>query len=137
MRIFAIRPEYVELIPRQLEGGVLYISKRFQTASHLCACGCGTKIVTPLRKAEYRLIEQNGLVTVRPSIGNWDHLCQSHYLITDNRIDWASKLSRKQIERGRTSDDADRDAYFSAVAWPWWRRVFASLKERIDRYFGK
>lgn len=51
----SIQPVFVEYIPRELEVGVLYISKKFKTATHLCCCGCGTKIVTPLRNTEYSL----------------------------------------------------------------------------------
>lgn len=71
MKISSMRPEFVEFIPKQLEDGVLYISRKFQTASHLCCCGCKTKIVTPFRNAEYRLTEGNDGLSLSPSIGNW------------------------------------------------------------------
>ena len=105
MRVENIRPQYVEFIPRELGDGVLYISHQFQTASHLCCCGCGTKIVTPLRETEYTLVERDGLVFLRPSIGNWNHTCQSHYFITGNKVVWATKMSQDQIRRGRMHDE--------------------------------
>ena len=55
---------YVEFIPRELNEGVLYISKQFKTASHLCCCGCGTKIVTPLRPTEYSLTGSGDAVSL-------------------------------------------------------------------------
>ena len=70
MKAQSMRPEYVEFIPPKLEDGVIYISKKFRTASHRCCCGCGTKIVTPLRETEYKLTERGGLVSLHPSIGN-------------------------------------------------------------------
>lgn len=135
MRLHLIRPEYVEFIPRDLKEGVLYISKKFGTASHLCCCGCGTKIVTPLRETEYDLKERNGLVSLYPSIGNWDHPCQSHYLITDNRVDWAADMSPEQIQHGRERDDALKEAYFKSVAWPWWRRAISSFVHWVRNLF--
>jgi hypothetical protein len=49
VRNATLQPRYVDFIPKELDDGILYISKRFQTASHRCCCGCGTKIVTPIR----------------------------------------------------------------------------------------
>ena len=40
--------EFVEGIPERLEEGVLYVSILYATAMHLCACGCGREVVTPL-----------------------------------------------------------------------------------------
>jgi hypothetical protein len=47
MRQTALRPEFVEFIPEQLEDGVLYISHRYGTALHLCCCGCCSEVVKP------------------------------------------------------------------------------------------
>jgi hypothetical protein len=116
-----MRPEYVEFIPKTLEDGVLYISKKFKTATHRCCCGCGTKIVTPLRPTEYTLTEYGNFVSLAPSIGNWNHPCQSHYLIQDNAVVWAGRMSRKAIRRGRAHDDAQKDAYFGKPTW--WQRA--------------
>jgi hypothetical protein len=124
----SMRPEYVQFIPQELEDGVLYISKRFRTASHRCCCGCGTKIVTPLRETEYKVMERGGLVSLHPSIGNWNHPCQSHYFIRDNRVVWAGKMSPEEIRLGRVHDDASKDAYFAKIAWPWWRRAGSRIK---------
>lgn len=125
MTISSLRPAYVEFIPKQLEDGVLYISQRFQTASHLCCCGCKTKIVTPFRNAEYTLTSKGDRVSLSPSIGNWDHPCQSHYWIENNEVVWAAPISRAAIIAGRAHDDAFRDAYFSKAAWPWYRRLWS------------
>jgi hypothetical protein len=132
----AIQPEYVEFIPRELAEGVLYISKRFGTASHLCCCGCGTKIVTPLRDTEYTLTEEGGGVTLYPSIGNWNHPCQSHYWIRGNRVIWTGKMSREEIDRGRAYDDEMRAAYFSEPAKPWWLRVRDWIVRLLQKILG-
>ena len=135
MKISSLRPEYAEFIPKQLESGVLYISKRFETASHLCACGCGTKVVTPFRRAEYVLSESGGLVSLRPSVGNWSHPCQSHYWITNNKVVDAGPMSSKAILAGRQFDDAQREAYFAQHQPSWWRRVRGRLFDWVQALF--
>jgi hypothetical protein len=134
MRMHSLRPEYVEFIPRELSDGVLYISKKFGTASHRCCCGCGTKIVSPLRETEYSLTERHGAVSLHPSIGNWNHPCQSHYWIRDNQVIWAGKMSRAEIERGRRYDDALTRAHFSRCG-PWWLRPARWVRETLARLF--
>lgn len=135
MRAEFMRPEYVEFIPKTLEDGVLYISKKYRTASHRCCCGCGTKIVTPFRETEYRLVERGDMISLHPSIGNWNHPCQSHYLIVDNRVVWAGAMTQKDIRLGRAHDDAVKEAYFAKVARPWWRRAISRAKRWLGVIF--
>lgn len=136
MRTQYLRPEYVEFIPRELGQGVLYISRKFGTASHLCCCGCGTKIVTPLRETEYTLTERHGSVSLHPSIGNWNHPCQAHYWIRDNQVLWARKMSPAEINRGRAYDDALKRAYFSDPAASWWQRTGAWFERAMRKLIG-
>jgi hypothetical protein len=121
-----MKPMYVEFIPRELDDGILYISKQFKTASHLCCCGCGTKIVTPLRPTEFTLTGSADAVSLYPSIGNWNFPCQSHYWIKSGRVVVADKMTREEILRGRQFDDAQKAAYF-ANREPWWRHAVRSL----------
>jgi hypothetical protein len=44
----AVKHEFVQFIPEELTEGTVYISIRFATVAHLCACGCKTKVVTPV-----------------------------------------------------------------------------------------
>lgn len=83
-------PEFIEFLPMNLEDGKLYISMKYCTAVHLCACGCGERVVTPLQPNGWKL-SFDGLVTLRPSIGNFEYPCMSHYFITDNEIQWLPK----------------------------------------------
>lgn len=115
-RLSTIHPEFVEFIPRDLVEGVLYISERYQTASHKCACGCGEKVVTPLSPADWQLnIDQAGLVTLHPSVGNWNNPCCSHYWIRKNRIQWAGSMSAREIERVKRRDLTDKARYIDQV----------------------
>lgn len=109
-RITYLRPEFVEFIPEHLDNGVLYISRRYSTASHLCCCGCKHEVVTPLNPAKWHLTERNGSVSLTPSIGNWSFPCKSHYWITHNRIRWAGSMSAELIVevKARDKHDAER-----------------------------
>jgi hypothetical protein len=42
------RPEFVEFMPDKLEPGVIYVSIPYATAAHLCACGYGNEVTTPI-----------------------------------------------------------------------------------------
>ncbi len=107
MRANRIRPKFVEFIPDHLEDGVFYISERFRTCSHKCCCGCGDEVVTPLSPAEWRLTREGELVSLWPSVGNWDYACRSHYVIQRNQVKWAAAMNAKQIARVRQRDAAD------------------------------
>jgi hypothetical protein len=109
-----LKYEFVEFIPENLEQATIYISIRFATASHLCLCGCGNKVVTPIRPTDWKLIFDGKTVSLDPSIGNWSFPCQSHYWIRNNRVKWAPKWSREEIERERHSDHRAKERYFAA-----------------------
>jgi len=79
-----IKPVFVEFIPEKMEQGILYISKEYKCANHLCLCGCGNQTVTPLHDKGWTLIEDGNKVSLTPSIGNYQFDCQSHYIITNN-----------------------------------------------------
>lgn len=89
-RINELTPVYCDYMPDVLEAGKLYISTVFKLAIHLCACGCGGQTVTPLSDKEWTLTDKGGIVTLRPSIGNWsgENPYHAHYYITDNKIEW-------------------------------------------------
>ncbi|HEX5424896.1 MAG TPA: DUF6527 family protein [Candidatus Acidoferrales bacterium] len=111
-----LKHQFVEFIPEDLEQGTIYISIRFATSSHLCVCGCGNKVVAPIRPTDWKLIFDGKTVSLDPSIGNWSFPCQSHYWIRNNRIKWAPKWSREQIERGRDFDHNAKERYFEVEA---------------------
>jgi hypothetical protein len=92
MRLNKLTSLFCKNIPDQLESGILYISEEYNVSIHLCACGCGNKTVIPFKDREdgmFWAMTRNGdNVTFRPSIGNWQLPCRSHYFITNNAIDW-------------------------------------------------
>ena len=145
MRPSNLRPEFVEFIPDRLNEGIIYISRRYRTASHLCCCGCKLEVVTPLNAAKWRLTEHSdGAISLRPSIGNWSFPCESHYFVTQNRIRWAPALSRERIAAVQLSDqyDAVRLTRESESNWmvlfhAVWRgaiNLIAAIKRMLLRY---
>jgi hypothetical protein len=107
--------QVVEFIPDRLAGGILYVSHRYKTAVHKCACGCGEEVVTPLGLTDWSLRIGSGAATLDPSIGNWSFACRSHYFIRKGKVVWAGQMSRRQIERGRSYDRQARERHIEAV----------------------
>jgi hypothetical protein len=122
-----IRPEFVEFISKALEPGILYVSRKYQTASHLCCCGCRSKVVTPLKPGGWRVTTSRQSVSMFPSIGSWSLPCRSHYVIRDSRIEWAGQLTQAQIAAVQASDQRAREQYFDAPREGFWRRLFRRI----------
>ena len=99
-----IKHEFVDVIPEKLEEGKIYISIKYRTASHKCCCGCGTKIVTPIRPTRWTLGFNGEAVSLAPSIGNWQIPCKSHYWIAENEVCWAEQWSAQEIADSRAED---------------------------------
>ena len=116
MRRTSIKHEFVEYVPSELAEGVLYVSIRYATAVHSCACGCGNKVVTPITPADWQLLFDGDTVSLAPSIGNWGFPCRSHYWIKGDEIRWSGAWTDEQVAFGRQRDDRDREAYFTRRA---------------------
>lgn len=130
MKSHRLEPTFVTHVPRDLEDGRLYVSMEYATAVHLCACGCGTKTVTPLSRGGWTLTF-NGAVTLRPSIGNGQAACRSHYLVNDDKIQWLPPIGTAAT---RAAISRDHEAAVSAHTTPpragWWPRLKAALRWR-------
>ncbi|MGU3432616.1 DUF6527 family protein [Actinomycetes bacterium M1A6_2h] len=105
MRSRTLRPIFLDSIPASLEPGSLYISMQYETAVHLCACGCGTKVVTPFGPIDWS-ITFDGTVSLRPSIGNGQLACRSHYYVHNDHIDWLRPISVKATQSATARDRA-------------------------------
>jgi hypothetical protein len=101
--ITAIRYDhaFVTQVPDELQEGVLYVSLEYRTAMHLCACGCRSQVVTPLRPDRWRMNFDGESVSLWPSIGNWSFPCRSHYWMERGWVRWAPTWSRAQVEAAR------------------------------------
>ena len=100
MKIKKFKVVFVDRIPKELKNGILYICIDCKVIVHKCACGCGEKTVTPINKKNgWKIIYDGESITLRPSIGNFNIPCKSHYYITDNRVEWlecSQKVTRKK-----------------------------------------
>jgi hypothetical protein len=106
--------QFVKHVPDRLEPGVLYISVEYCTVSHLCCCGCGEEIVTPLSPTDWKLTYDGESVTLFPSIGNWGLNCRSHYFIERSRIVEALPWSEEEISEGRRRNSEAKRRYYDA-----------------------
>jgi len=131
--------EFVEFVPDDVEPGVLYVSTTYATAVHLCMCGCGHEVVTPITPHQWHMVFDGQSVSLVPSIGNWSFGCESHYWLEQGTVDWAPKWSRDRIEAGRaatrrrledaTCETGDRTpALPSGPSFGWFRRLRAVLR---------
>lgn len=130
-RVTLVRVQY---IPKTLEPGVLYVSEEFGAALHLCACGCGARVSTPLGPTEWTLDETPAGPSLRPSVGNWQLPCKSHYWIEGGNILWAEQWTSERIAAGRRAEEQRRRAYYDALdhrrdglvrrLWHWLKGLF-------------
>ena len=88
-KLLMIIPVFCDQVPSNTEQGKVYVSMKFATAIHLCACGCQNEIVTPFSPKDWNLLFDGKTISLNPSIGNWQLKCHSHYWIKKNQIVWA------------------------------------------------
>ena len=115
MKLETITLVRVEFMPKQLDPGILYVSEKYGTAAHLCACGCGAKIRTPLGPTEWTMTETPMGPSLWPSVGNWQRPCQSHYVIDGGSVLWCDKWTPEQVLAGRRAEERRRQAYYKAM----------------------
>ena len=94
MKHNTLKPEFFHFIPETLEEGILYISLEYSAVLHKCCCGCGQVVSTPISNGRegwdggWTLTNENGLVSLHPSIGNFQIPCKTHYFIKNNEVIW-------------------------------------------------
>jgi len=130
-------------MPQDLKPGILYVSEEFHTAAHLCACGCGSKVRTPLGPVGWSVEETRKGPTLRPSVGNWQKPCRSHYVITRGEVVWAGQWTPEQVAAGRLAEDERRRVYYESRARAWggwlrrlWRVISSLWSLRCQRTKG-
>jgi hypothetical protein len=110
--------EFVEFVPDELNERTLYVSIRYKTVVHLCCCGCGREVVTPLSPTDWKLTFDGASISLHPSIGSWSLPCKSHYWIDRNRAKWAPRWSQAQIDAGRAREALAKKEYFDSLGMP-------------------
>ncbi len=97
--------QFAGYMPDEFKQGILYVSMRGKIVIHLCACGCGEKVVTPISPNDWKLTFDGETISLYPSIGNWDFPCKSHYFIRNNRSvfvpNWEVKTTPKKNKKSK------------------------------------
>lgn len=110
--------EFVEFIPETLDSATVYISMKYKTMAHLCLCGCGNKVITPLSPTGWNLRFNGREISIHPSIGNWNLPCQSHYWISHSEIEWSDRWSERRIKAGFERDQRIKREYYGEITAP-------------------
>lgn len=107
-----LRHQFVESVPENMEEGVVYVSIKYRSVIHLCVCGCGSEVVTPLSPTDWWLTFDGVSISLHPSVGNWSLRCRSHYIIRRNKAVWAGDWSEERVAAGRAYDRKNKDHYY-------------------------
>jgi hypothetical protein len=122
----------VHYMPKELKPGILYVSVEFDVAGHLCACGCGNKVMTPLGPTEWTFTDTARGPSLKPSIGNWQLPCRSHYWIDGGNIGWSGAWNPEEVEGGRRAEEERRRQYYESRK-PKKESVAAGIKRWLNR----
>lgn len=106
MEVKEFTVQFVDYMPEVINQGELYVSMKYSVVIHLCACGCGEKVVTPLSPDDWQLKYDGETISLYPSIGNWDFPCRSHYWVRKNMIVNAERwdVNGTQMQKTLTSN---------------------------------
>ena len=108
-----IRLQRVDYMPKIFEQGVLYVSKKYGIAGHLCACGCGEKVWTPLGSVDWSIKMDKKGPSMKPSIGNGQIDCKSHYVIHNGRILWFDRITAEDTKFDLNFANMKRKSYYN------------------------
>lgn len=134
MKTMVLNTVFTASIPSTPEPETLYVSLEYRTAVHLCACGCGAKVVTPIGPNDW-VLSVDGSVSLRPSIGNGQQPCRSHYYIRHDHIDWLPRISARATDGALARDRAAHLPVAVAPSAPkvWWRRLLDQVRVTNSR----
>ncbi len=120
----AFEHAFVDTVPAVLQAGVIYVSLLYATAVHLCACGCGAEVVTPLSPTDWQVAYDGGTLSLlggddavsrAGSIGNWSFPCRSHYVIRRGYVHWCKPWTAEAVVAGRAADGRAKRKQFTAM----------------------
>jgi hypothetical protein len=129
------RLERVHYMPTELQTGILYVSEEFSTAAHLCPCGCGAKIRTPLGPTEWTVKDHPAGPSLWPSVGNWQRGCRSHYVIAGGDVVWCDTWSDDDVAAGRAAEEERRRLYYDTRQPKPTARLIRRLWDRLRKVF--
>ena len=117
---------FVDSFPTPMEPATLYVSAKYSTAGHSCACGCGNEVVTKLSPAKWK-ITYDGHISLAPSVGAIALPCNSHYFITRGNVDWHRELTTSQSVQAREADRRSVEEHRVAIRPGWVKRLWRAL----------
>ena len=100
MMNMSFQHKFVDFVPEKLDKHTLYVCINYNTINHICPCGCGEEIVSPLSPDGWILHYNGRNITISPSVGNWSYKCQSHYWIRNNKIIWVKNDFQNYVDNG-------------------------------------
>ena len=103
MKVKHLAPQFVESFPGKLEPGELYLAMEFATAAHLCACGCGTKVITPFPQPIGKC-HSTGKTFLSSPLWAIDVSLPLALLGALGSYQWAGDMSQEAINAGRKRD---------------------------------
>ena len=117
--------EYSDIFPESLDPNTIYVSRLYDTSAHMCPSGCGIRVVLPLGKGGWSVIDRSS-VSMFPSI----HVqtCNSHYWIDEGMIQWASNMTPEQAERYSRLDQLKHRVELHNPSW------FQKIADLFKRY---
>ena len=111
--------EFVEFVPEpeDMKQGTLYVAlTNATTVIHLCCCGCGREVVTPLSPTDWKMVFDGQSISLCPSIGNWSFPCRSHYWIRKGKVEWSGSWSKAEIADGRKRNAQKKAKHYDGAA---------------------
>ena len=130
-----MRHEFISSAPTQLEPATLYVSLQYRSVLHLCACGCGAEVVTPLAPDEWSVTFDGATISLAPSVGNDSLVCRSHYWIRQSEMHWCLPLTDDDVAALRAADPVAASEPMSvpaeraeAAKQRWWSRLWTRLR---------
>ena len=91
--------EFVHRVPSQPKDGILYVCLECNVVVHLCACGCGEKVVLPIAPDFWKFYYDGEGVSLFPSVGNFNFACNSHYYIRNSNVLWVAEDEDSDLKR--------------------------------------
>lgn len=94
MRQNTYTTEHVLTKPKTMKDGVLYFMPHYNLAVHRCMCGCGEEAITAIDEnggktpGYWGYTEDGAMVSLHPSVGNFQFKCRSHYFLKNGKVQW-------------------------------------------------
>ena len=95
MELTKFEMQLAHRVPEKLKSGLLYVCFDCNVVVHLCACGCGEKVVLPIAPDFWSVKYDGETVSLTPSIGNFQFPCKSHYWIRENKVIWVDGFAQR------------------------------------------